>query len=250
MKTACTVFVLFLAIALGACSRLDHLGKPPTMSTIEYSPETMPEAQNVSLPMPIPAPEEPPQGADKASLWSNSSHALFQDQRAREVGDIITVVIDISDRARLQNETTRSRNSQEGVGVPRLMGLESVIGDLLPGDDPSTENLADFGSTSTNAGSGQINRDEKIELKVAAVVSDRMPNGNLVIAGRQEVRVNFELRELRVAGVIRPQDINPNNTIEYDKIAEARIAYGGRGHITDVQQPRYGQQIYDIIMPF
>lgn len=242
---------LFIAFfMLTACSRFDHIGKPPSMSTIDQDPETIPEAQAVSLPMPQPAPETPRVGAQKASLWGGGVNNLFSDQRAREVGDIITVTIDIRDQARLQNETIRSRNSSEDVGVPRLLGAESFIGDIMPGDNPDTSSLAEFGSNSNTSGSGEINRDENIQLRVAAVVNDRLPNGNLVIAGRQEVRVNFELRELRVAGVIRPEDVSPSNTIGYDKIAEARIAYGGRGHLTDVQQPRYGQQIYDIIMPF
>lgn len=245
-----TIVPLLLALAVSGCARLDHLGKPPTMSAIDMSPEAIPEAQVTSLPMPIPQPERPRVGAEKASLWSNNSTALFSDQRARDVGDILTVLISIRDRARLQNETVRERDNSESMGMPRLAGLESLLGDILPGDNPDTSTLADLGSRSRSTGSGEINRDETIELKVAAVVTDVMPNGNMVIAGRQEVRVNFELRELRVAGVIRPQDIKPNNTVDYDKIAEARIAYGGRGHITDVQQPRYGQQIYDIIMPF
>lgn len=252
MKISAKYIPIAIIVALSAtgCSRLDHIGKPPSMSAIDQSPETMPEAQNVSLPMPIPPPEQPRVGAEKASLWSNNSTALFSDQRAKNVGDILTVTINISDRARLQNETSRSRNSAEDMGIPRLGGLETLIGDILPGDNPDTSILADFGSNSSTSGTGQINRDEDIELKVAAVVSDMMPNGNMVIAGRQEVRVNFELRELRVAGVIRPQDIKPDNSVDYDRIAEARIAYGGRGHITDMQQPRYGQQVYDILMPF
>jgi len=241
---------LFLMVLLAACARLDHLGKPPTMSNIDQSPAAMPEAQVVSLPMPQPPPHSPRIGADKASLWSGGSGSLFIDQRAREVGDIITVVINIRDRARMQNETIRTRDTSENMGMPRLLGLESLLGDIMPGSNDDTQTLADFGSRSTTRGNGEINRDENIQLKVAAVVTDRLPNGNMVIAGRQEVRVNFELRELRVAGVIRPEDIDPDNTVDYDKIAEARIAYGGRGQITDVQQPRYGQQIYDIIIPF
>jgi flagellar L-ring protein precursor FlgH len=82
------------------------------------------------------------------------------------------------------------------------------------------------------------------------VVTDRLPNGNFVIAGRQEVRVNSELRELRIAGVIRPEDISSRNTIDYFKVAEARIAYGGRGTISRVQKPRYGQRLYEFVVPF
>ncbi len=111
-------------------------------------------------------------------------------------------------------------------------------------------NLVGLNSGSTSEGSGSIRRNEEIELKLASVITDVLPNGNLVIYGRQEVRVNFEVRELAIAGIVRPEDITSANTISYEKIAEARISYGGRGQITDVQQPRYGQQLYDIIFPF
>ncbi len=77
-----------------------------------------------------------------------------------------------------------------------------------------------------------------------------LPNGNMVVAGRQEVKVNQELRELRVAGIIRPQDINMNNTIPYEKIAEARITYGGDGSISRQQLRGYGEGVVDIVLPY
>jgi flagellar L-ring protein precursor FlgH len=134
------------------------------------------------------------------------------------------------------------------MGVPNLLGLETNAGKALPGVTPST--LVNAQSTSASDGVGSVKRAETLATNVAAVVTQILPNGNMVIEGKQEIRVNFEIRELIVGGVIRPEDIENDNTIESMKIAEARIAYGGRGQISDVQQPRYGQQVMDVILPF
>ena len=97
---------------------------------------------------------------------------------------------------------------------------------------------------------GSVRRNEKLTLRVAATVLDVLPNGVLAISGSQELRVNFELRELLVTGLVRPADISRQNEVTYDKIASARVSYGGRGQISDVQQPRIGQQVADILLPF
>ena len=109
---------------------------------------------------------------------------------------------------------------------------------------------SNISSTSESSGKGTIDRSEKIQLSVAAVVTDVLPNGNLVINGSQEVRVNFELRQLTVAGIARPTDITRTNMVSYDRLAEARISYGGRGRVSEVQQPSWGHQIYDTLRPF
>ena len=240
-------FSAVLALALTGCNtvdRLQNIGKAPDLSPIQAAQVT-PAVQPVSLPMPAPkATTRQPN-----SLWQSGSRAFFKDQRADKVGDILTVLIQIDDQARLNNSSTRSRNNQENAQLPGFLGLESNLARILP-DEVNPSRLAEFGSTTSNVGTGKIQRDEKIELKVAALVSQVLPNGNMVIQGRQEVRVNFEVRELLIAGVIRPEDIASDNTISYEKIAEARISYGGRGQMTDVQQPRYGQQLFDIVFPF
>lgn len=236
--------------ALGGCAeRLDHLGKPPTI--------TGPGAQNTPLP-PIsearraiarPAPIAEPESYAVASTWRSGPSSLFGDRRARTVGDILTVVIDISEEGTIDNTTNRSRSGSENIGVTALLGLPSVAATVLPagaGIDPAV----DLTGSSASAGAGNISRSEEITLRVAATVVDVLPNGHFVIEGSQELRVNFELRELLVAGVIRPEDVSRRNEITYDKIADARISYGGRGQITDLQQPRYGQQVLDVIMPF
>lgn len=231
--------------ACGAASRIADIGKAPEMSGIQ-DPQARTGYQPVSLPMPTPLPTE----RNPNSLWRTGAKAFFKDQRAAKVGDILTINISISDQAKLSNESKRSRADTEKAGMPNLFGLEGdTLNRILPAG-ASASSLVNLSSDTNNDGKGSVDRNEKIELKVAALVTQTLPNGNLVIQGHQEVRVNYELRDLQIHGVIRPEDITAQNTISYEKIAEARISYGGRGQISDVQQPRYGQQLYDIIMPF
>ncbi len=224
--------------------RLNNINKEPSFSPIA-NPKLQADYKQVSLPMP----ESRPYATAPNSLWNVGRKSFFKDQRAAEVGDIVTVLIDVKDKAELDNKTERSRSAAEDMNMPGLFGLETQLTKVLP-DAVTPDNLATVGSSSDHSGEGKIDREEKIELKVAAMIIQTLPNGNLVINGRQEMRVNYEVRELQVAGVIRPEDITTENTISYDKIAEARIAYGGRGTISDVQQPRYGDQVLDILLPF
>lgn len=230
--------------ACGAADRLSNIGAPPAQSKIT-NPVADPDYNVVSMPMPAPRPEV----KQNNSLWSASRQTFFEDQRASEVGDILTVMIDIKDEAALENATERSRNSNESAGLNSLLGYELALDKVLPEAIDNTD-LVDAGSTSSSSGEGTVEREEEITIQLAATVTQILPNGNFVIAGKQEVRVNFENRILQIAGVIRPEDISTQNTISHEKIAEARISYGGEGHITDVQQPRYGQQVFDILMPF
>ncbi len=235
------------ALTLSGCStaeRLASVGSAPSMTPIT-NPTQISGYRPVSMPMPAPALE------DRAnnSLWSTGRQAFFKDQRAKQIGDILTVMIDIEDEAEMKNTTSRSRNNSEDATLPAMLGYEASLNRLLP-EAIDNVDLTEFGSTSSSSGTGNIKREEDVQLKVAAVVSQVLPNGNMVIQGRQEVRVNFEKRVLEIAGVIRPEDIGINNSISYEQIAEARIAYGGEGQMTDVQQPRYGQQVYDILFPF
>ena len=236
------------ATALSACSavdRIENIGQAPELTPI-VNPVTQPEYTPIRMPMP--APQVVEQNAN--SLWQAGSRAFFRDQRASNVGDILTVVISIDDEAEMENRTSRSRGNSESAGMPHLLGLESsVLSTVLP-QDFSPDQLVDLSSDSETEGRGTIERNEEIELQLAAVVTEVLPNGNLAIFGRQEVRVNFEARDLTIAGIIRPEDITSQNIISYEQIAEARISDGGRGQITDVQQPRYGQQFYDIVFPF
>jgi len=164
-------------------------------------------------------------------------------------GDILTVVIEIDEEAAIENSTSRSRNASQNMGVPQLLGLPQRIDDRLP-DGASMADAVSLNSSGQSGGDGSVSRREELTLRVAATVTQVLPNGVLAIEGTQEIRVNFELRELLVTGYVRPGDISRQNEITYDKIASARISYGGRGQITDVQQPRYGQQALDMLLPF
>lgn len=248
-KTLSAHFLMSLSALslLSACStadRISNIGKAPEMTKIA-NPMTNPDYQPVSLPMPLPQEVNP----QKNSLWQGGRTTFFKDQRASDIGDIITVTIDIADEATLENETERTRASDENAGLNSLFGIEQSLNRVLPQAVDNTS-LTDFDSNSTHTGSGSIEREDEIKLRMAALITQLLPNGNMVISGKQEVRVNFEKRILQIDGVIRPEDISVDNTVSYDQIAEARIVYGGQGQITDMQQPRYGQQLYDIIFPF
>lgn len=241
------IVLIPMTFALGGCnvlSRLASVGAEPPMTTIQ-NPTVSPAYRPVSMPMPMPKSEH----RQSNSLWRAGSRAFFKDQRAVDVGDILTVLIQIEDKAKLANKSTRSRANTEDASLNALLGYETSLSRVLP-ETINPGNLLDIDSTMSNTGNGTIDRDETIQFKVAAVITQVLPNGNLVLHGRQEVRVNFEMRELQIAGIIRPADITAENTISYEKVAEARVSYGGRGQIMDVQQPRYGQQVLDIIFPF
>jgi len=242
------IFLAALSLAaLGGCAaggRIKSIGKAPDLSPTE-NPAGLYGGRAIMMPMPEAAVE----AANPGSLWRAGSRSFFKDQRARRRGDIVTVVIDINDRARLDNTTERRRDNGETAAIPAFGGFEQLLTDILPnGANPAQ--LVDLSSGSNVRGQGSVVRREDVELVVAAIVTDVLPNGNLVVAGKQEVRVNNEVRELTVTGVIRPEDISNANRITHTQIAEARISYGGRGQLTDVQQARYGQQLYDIIFPF
>jgi flagellar L-ring protein precursor FlgH len=228
----------------GGCSavdRLSQIGEQPKLNPIE-NPTAQPGYKPVQMPMP--KPEVASYNAN--SLWRNGSRAFFRDQRAARVGDLLTITVNITDKANLSNETQRSRTSKENSNVTDFIGAKTITqaNKILPG------NLLATDSTSQADGKGSVNRQESLTTNVAAVVTQVLANGNLVVEGKQEIRVNFEIRELIVAGVVRPEDIQSDNTIDSTKIAQARIAYGGRGQIMDVQQPRYGQQVVDVLLPF
>ena len=248
-KRPAAALMAALALLAGGCSRIDHLGRPPTLTPVgkvEEGGKLTAEDVVRKLPMPTPPPALP---SAPGSLWQIGSQNFFNDNRAQRVGDILTVLIDIDESATFDNQSRRQRDNEEKMGMPSFFGFESRLHKILP-DAVNPESLVDLNSATTSRGTGRYKRSEKVEMKIAAIITAILPNGNFVINGSQEVRVNYDLREMQIAGVVRPQDITGENTVTYDKIAEARIAYGGRGQLFDLQQPRLGQQVLDVVLPF
>ena len=244
IATASIATIAALASGCAAVDRIKNIGEQPALSKID-NPQTQPGYKPVQMPMPAPQPAV----YNQNSLWRTGSRAFFKDQRAHRIGDILTVSVRITDNAKFENETQRSRKNTEDSGVSDFIGSKTINASaaakaVLPG------RILTADSAASSEGKGSIDRKEELQTNVAAVVMQVLPNGNLVVEGKQEVRVNYEVRELIVAGIVRPEDIQSDNTIDSTKIAEARIAYGGRGQISDVQQARYGQQVLDVLLPF
>jgi flagellar L-ring protein precursor FlgH len=234
-------------LALSGCNaydRISDIGGAPNLTSID-DPTHAPGYVPVKMAMPPPSLAE----REPNSLWQTGGRAFFRDQRASRVGDILTVVVTINDQAQLQNETKRSRDNADTAAINNFFGFENKLSKIFP-STVNPASLVDTSSTTSNDGKGSIARQEQIDLQLAAEIIQVLPNGNLVIEGKQQVGVNFDMRELTIKGIIRPQDIDSTNSIPYNQIAEARIEYGGKGSVNDVQQPRYGEQLLDILMPF
>jgi len=234
---------------LSGCTTMDRLseiGQPPKLTPITEIANPAP-AHKITYPTQV----EPPAPPTSNSLWRLGSKTLLKDQRAARLGDILTVDVQFSDSATLENGTSRERSNTDALNLGNLFGYASKIAQTLPGN-PTVNTAAALGSSGSGLfkGTGSAQRKESVRLKVAVVIVDQLRNGNFVVSGRQELRVNNELREVVVGGIVRPQDIDAENTIASEKIAEARITYGGRGMITDYQQPPVGSQIVEMLRPF
>jgi len=242
LRCALLSTVAVLSTSCSSIDRLKQVGEQPPLSPVD-NPTTKPGYKPVQMPMPTPQAVT----YNPNSLWRSGSRAFFKDQRAHQVGDILTVKVNINDTAQFQDETQRSRTTTEDSAITNFIGANTIKNPakaILPGS------ILQSDGNSAVDGKGSINRTESLLTNVAAVVTQCLPNGNFVIEGKQEIRVNFEIRELVVAGVVRPEDIDSDNSIDLPKIAEARVAYGGRGQLMDFQQAPYGQQVMDVLLPF
>ena len=242
------ISILLVTTVVSGCgdslSEMKNIGKEPPLEKMElpmskrsYEPVDWEEEEG----------EFQPQYAN--SLCQQGARAFFKDMKARRVGDILKVVVKIQDKAELENSTQRSRSTDEDSNAGSIFGIQDKLLDVIPGTSPASF-LLDVASTGSSSGTGTVDREEIIETEIASMVTQILPNGNLVIHGDQEIRVNFEVRKITVDGIVRQEDIAADNSIDSNQIAEARISYGGRGQLTNVQQPRYGTQILDLLTPF
>jgi flagellar L-ring protein precursor FlgH len=241
---AAPVFIAWIAASLAGCSNPAGIGRAPALSPVGTGLLAPPSGPFESARAEVP----PNLALNLPPAVGPSPINLYNDQRIARVGDIVTVIIAINDKATFGNSTDRSTTAKTGFSFDWAFNPATSSSTATTGT-PLTFN-SDVNSTSTSQGQGNIDRSEQIQLSVPAVVTHVFPNGNLLIRGSQEVQVNFELRQLTVAGIVHPADISRNNTIAYDRVAEARISYGGRGRLSEVQQPAWGQQIYDFLKPF
>ncbi|MEQ1789679.1 MAG: flagellar basal body L-ring protein FlgH [Rickettsiales bacterium] len=242
--------ILLISSVLSGCTsnaldKLDEIGKQPKMAEV-VNPTEQASYRPMTWPMPETAPP-PKQYAN--SLWQPGARAFFRDQRAARVGDILRVNVKIEDKAEVDNATERKRDTTDSLAAPALFGIQNKIAGFLPGKADPSKLISVTGGTNSK-GNGSVKRKETIETQIAALITQVLPNGNFVIDGKQEVRINFEIREVSVKGVVRPEDIKSDNTIDSTQIAESRITYGGRGQLTDMQQPRWGNQVVEILSPF
>ena len=233
--------IMILSFISSGCSdaleKMSRMNQPPSFSSIGGQ-AFIQEKQNITLPMP----RKTPVSYKLNSLWQPGARAFFKDQRAKEVGDILNVKVSISDNVDFSNQTTQVRADTETSSIKSLFGLETVPGTGFP------RVLSSIGGPS-HTGTGTVVRNETLNIKLAAIITQSLPNGNLVINGKQEIRVNNELREIEISGVVRREDIEASNIVPYEKIAEARISYGGKGNLSDVQKPRWGYQLMEALSP-
>ncbi len=245
VKFAAFFITIFLLASCGTqMEELSNLGKPPIMAKV-ITPMDKPGYEPVHWKQ-----EDEEEGRKYSnSLWQPGASSFFKDKKARKVGDILTVTVKVKDKAEIKNETKRDRTSKDSASASHVFGLEEKLLGIIPGI-PDPAKLLDVAGTNSSNGKGEIKRDETIETNVAAMVSQILPNGNLVVHGDQEIRVNSELRKVTVDGIVRPEDISAGNSVDSDQIAEARISYGGKGTVSNLQQPRLGNQVIDILSPF
>lgn len=237
-----------LVVTLSGCNlaeRLSQVGEPPEMSQIQ-NPALVSDYRPVTMPMP--APEAPSQNSN--SLWQTGSRAFFKDQRASRVGDILTVTAKIQHQSKLDTKVEAEREVKQTVGsLAHLFGYESKLHKIFPRAVDKNA-LINYNFKPEMKTKGTTQYDSVLDFKMAASIIEVLPNGNLVIQGRQEVRDRGELAVINLKGIVRREDISSSNTIDYTKIAEARISRTTEGNVSDLNSTPWGVETINKLSPF
>lgn len=241
-------FPIAFALMLCGCDlpqRLSSIGEAPQLSHIQ-DPTRLKGYQPITMPMPygqdtIPSGKTP-------SLWQTGAQAFFKDQRAYKIGDIITVKVHIDQDESIEMTPTINRQNQGIATYNSMFGLEKAAANAFGA--ASTPNVLNVTSNPQLTGSAKYEVKDKMTFQIAATVVQILPNGNMVVDGRQEMRLVNEVREVMIKGIVRREDISASNTINSEKVSELRISYGGRGDLSDMQSFPWGQQIANKLLPF
>ncbi len=230
MNRAITALIVLLSLA--ACVQQTSQAPPP-----------IPE--RYSLPMT----EEKILPPNEGGIYSVKSKNLYQDNRARRVGDILLVKIVETSSGKKSANTKTSRASSLTGGISSFFGFEQSL--LTKGGEhtPSRTSM-DADLSSGFEGKAETSRDSVVSATISAKVMEVTMDGNLIIQGYREVRVNNETQHIILSGIVRPTDISQDNSILSSSIADARIEYNGTGTLADRQQPGWLANAIDVIWPF
>ncbi|PPE74539.1 flagellar basal body L-ring protein FlgH [Solimonas fluminis] len=183
-------------------------------------------APAMPAPATLPMPAMPAAAASEGSIYAAGGMALFEDQKARRVGDTLTIVLVESTTAQKKASTSTAKDSNASIDGPKLFGRPVTVNGV-----PVLE--AELGSSKTFKGNGDSSQSNQLQGSVGAVVMQVLPNGNLVVSGRKQVQINQGSETVSIEGIVRPVDIRPDNSITSDRVANAAISYSGQGAVAD-----------------
>lgn len=233
------LFIAAIALMLASCSPY----QAPETTTIDSSMQEDFTKDVIADYLATHSEEKSP-----GSLWQTGSKGFFKDNRARQIGDIITVQIGVSITANTTANTSATQTNNSQSGISSLLNLTDNI--THAGLVTGAAGLLDSESDRSFKGSGSTDRKDSLNTTIAATVTQVLPNGHMVIRGKREVVINYEKQMLEIAGIVRPEDVSATNTISSDQIAQARVSYGGQGTVNEVQQKKWGIRFLDRWMPF
>jgi flagellar L-ring protein precursor FlgH len=198
-----------------------------------------------ALPLP---PSPPPQ---EGSLWTpKNPRGLLADLRACNVGDIIMVSITENSKAGDEASTSADKTSGVKVGITSLLGLSMPQMNAFKDNNITAENAIEGAVGNTSKGQGKTDRQSTFTTIMSTRVIQILPNNNLVIQGQRQMKINNETEVVSLSGIVRPEDLDTNNTVPSAKVAEARMEISGFGVVSDKQRQGWLTRIIDHIWPW